>query len=62
MTDAAAVMLDLAERLARLAPSRHDPERFHLDKAELVHALRKLALDHDHHDAHRKRLEEARAR
>jgi hypothetical protein len=53
---------DLAERLARLAPSRHDPERFHIDKSDLVDALRRLARDHDRHDAQREQLQEARAR
>lgn len=33
----------LADRLARLAPSHRDPFRFHEDKSELVHELRKLA-------------------
>lgn len=33
----------LAHRLARLAPSHCDPERFHMDKAELVGELRRLA-------------------
>lgn len=33
----------LADRLARLAPSHRDPFRFHEEKSELVHELRKLA-------------------
>lgn len=33
----------LAERVARLSPSHRDPERFHMDKAELVRELRRLA-------------------
>jgi hypothetical protein len=35
------------ERLALavqfLAPSRHDPEKFHIDKSEIVNSLRDLA-------------------
>ena len=34
---------DLAVRLSRLSPSHRDPERFHMDKAELVGELRRLA-------------------
>ncbi|WP_198365121.1 hypothetical protein [Roseomonas sp. KE0001] len=34
---------DLARRLSRLCPSHRDPEAFHIEKAELVHALRRLA-------------------
>jgi hypothetical protein len=45
--DLANYLRDLAERVARLAPSRTDPERFHIDKSELVDALRKLARDSD---------------
>lgn len=33
----------LADRLARLAPSHRDPFRFHEEKSELVHELRRLA-------------------
>lgn len=33
----------LADRVQRLAPNRHDPERFHIDKAELAAELRALA-------------------
>jgi hypothetical protein len=61
-SDLASYLRDLAERLARLAPSRTDPERFHIDKSDLVDALRRLARDHDCHDAQRERLQEARAR
>ena len=32
----------LAHALQRLAPSRTDPERFHLDRSELVAELRRL--------------------
>lgn len=33
----------IADRLAVLAPSHRDPERFHVEKSELVHELHKLA-------------------
>jgi hypothetical protein len=61
-SDLANYLRDLAERLARLAPSRTDPEQFHIDKSELVDALRRLARDHDRRDPQRERLQEARAR
>ena len=38
----AAVCELLARALQRLAPSRTDPERFHLDRSELVAELRRL--------------------
>ena len=34
---------ELANRVSRLSPSHWDPERFHVDKAEVVHDLRRLA-------------------
>lgn len=34
---------DLAQRVVRLSPDRRDPEQFHMEKAELAHALRRLA-------------------
>lgn len=33
----------IADRLAKLAPSHRDPERYHAEKSELVHELHKLA-------------------
>ena len=36
-------LLVLARRLERLAPSSADPERYFVEKSELVHALRKIA-------------------
>lgn len=39
----AEALLELAERLRRLSPDRRDPERFHMDKSELVADLRKFA-------------------
>lgn len=32
----------LARALQRLAPDRRDPERFHMDRSELVSELRRL--------------------
>ena len=34
---------DIADRLARLAPSHRKPEHFHEEKSELVAMLRRLA-------------------
>lgn len=36
---------DLADRVARLAPSHRDPFAFHEEKSEIVHVLRSLASD-----------------
>jgi len=41
----ALVVADIAERVARLAPDRRDPERFHLEKHTLAAELRRLAAD-----------------
>ena len=35
----------LARRVRCLCPDRRDPERFHLDKSEIVAALRRLARE-----------------
>jgi len=35
----------LAAAVRRLGPSRHDPERFHLDKGEVAAELRRLARE-----------------
>jgi predicted transcriptional regulator len=40
---AAALLDNLAARLIRLAPSHRDPERFHVEKDDLVRELHKLA-------------------
>lgn len=34
---------DLASRVSRLIPCRHDPERFHAEKSEIAHDLRRMA-------------------
>lgn len=34
---------DLARRVARLVPNRHDPERYHAEKSEIAFELRQLA-------------------
>jgi hypothetical protein len=36
-------LAELAARVRRLVPSHRDPERFHLEKSEIEHALRRLA-------------------
>lgn len=33
----------LADRVGRLSPHHRDPERFHIDKSEIVAELRRLA-------------------
>lgn len=35
----------LAHRVDRLRPSHRDPERFHVEKSEVAHALRRLAAE-----------------
>jgi hypothetical protein len=42
---AAANLIDIAERRARLAPSHRDPHRYHEEKSQLVHELRALAAN-----------------
>ena len=42
MSEAAAI-LELAQRVRRLSPHHRDPERFHLEKDEIVRDLRTLA-------------------
>ena len=34
---------DLARRVARLIPSRHDPEAYHIEKSQITFELRQLA-------------------
>ncbi len=36
-------LAELADRIRRLVPSRSDPERFHVEKSEIEHELRRLA-------------------
>lgn len=36
-------LLEIARRVDHNIPSRHDPERFHSEKSQLVHDLRTLA-------------------
>lgn len=38
---------EIADRLQRLSPCHRDPHRFHEQKSELVHELRKLAAAND---------------
>ena len=40
-----AILLSLAPRLRRLAPSPRNPDAFHEEKSEIVHELRKLAME-----------------
>jgi hypothetical protein len=42
-SDMQVALYAIADRLRFLSPSHRDPERFHLDKAELVDELRRLA-------------------
>ena len=41
-------LADLAHKVARLAPSHRDPERYHADKSEIVAELRRLAREVRH--------------
>lgn len=36
---------EIAERVRRLVPSHRDPERFHVEKSEIEHELRRLARE-----------------
>ena len=36
-------IVEIADRVRRLVPSRHDPEKFHVEKSEIEHDLRQLA-------------------
>jgi hypothetical protein len=36
---------ELAQRVQRLSPSHHDPERYHVEKSEIVEALRSIAIE-----------------
>ena len=36
---------EIAERIRRLVPSHRDPERFHVEKSEIEHDLRRLARE-----------------
>lgn len=37
-------ILNLADRVRRLAPSHRDPEKFHAEKSDIEHTLRRLAI------------------
>ena len=38
-------LADLARRVARLGPDHRDPERYHLEKSEIVAELRRMARE-----------------
>lgn len=40
-----AALVALADRLRRLSPSPRNPDRFHEEKSEIEHALRRLAME-----------------
>ncbi len=44
-TSEGTALVDLAERIRRLVPSHRDPERFHVEKSEIEHQLRRLARE-----------------
>lgn len=46
--DPAEAIRSLAAKVARLAPDHRDPERFHIDKSEVVAELRRLAREVEH--------------
>jgi hypothetical protein len=41
-------LLALADRIRRLGPDRHDPERYHVEKSEIAAELRRLAQEKKH--------------
>lgn len=43
--NSAGKLSEIAGQVARLSPDRRDPERFHLDKSEIVASLRRLARE-----------------
>lgn len=45
MGSAAPLIDQLADRVRRLSPCRHNPEAFHLDKDEIERELRRLAKE-----------------
>jgi hypothetical protein len=40
-------LADVARRLQKLAPDRRDPERYFVEKSELLHDLRQIAATPD---------------
>jgi hypothetical protein len=44
----AQALCDLAGRLQRLRPDRHDPERFHIERGEIVERMYRLAEELGH--------------
>ena len=44
-SDASDRLAALARRVIRLAPSRHNPEQFHMDKSEIAAELRRIASE-----------------
>ena len=44
-SDIRSALRDLANRIDRLAPDSRDPERFHVEKDEIAHELRRLARE-----------------
>lgn len=51
---------ELADRLRRLCPDHRDPERFHIEKSEIEHELRRIAAVAGPSRGHRIRVGEAR--
>lgn len=44
-TEAGTALAVLADRVRRLCPDHRDPERFHLDKSEIVNDLKRMARE-----------------
>lgn len=51
-TPAPDTLHSLATRVARLSPDRRDPERWHLEKDDIAHTLRRLARDMERNTPH----------
>ena len=47
MVTSADSIRELARRVIRLLPDRHDPEAFHVEKDAIAHELRRLAATLD---------------
>lgn len=45
MTPLAARLAELAARVVRNEPDRRDPERFHTEKSDIAHQLRRIAKE-----------------
>lgn len=45
MTPLADRLAELAARVVRLIPDRREPEKFHVEKSDIAHQLRRIAKE-----------------